>query len=177
MIEQITDTEESIPPVSDTRSHYVGPIADPGLANLRETVKNVMIPLLIKVFHVKLEVQQASSPPSRLQSKQPEEKVQDLIAQLTKLDDDLKLIMGWCHSCRNQIQKVITEVHEECKSPSPIHSAIYTNPAVQKSFIDAVTSQQDLLKKPHMPPSAKETTEPAIFSNKPHKWWNRFFTD
>jgi hypothetical protein len=175
MIEQTSDTEKQIDPTSDTRSNYVGPLADPGLAMLRETVKNVMIPLLIKVFHVKLEVQQASSPPSRLQNKQPEHKVDDLIGQLSKLDEDLQLMIGWCQSCRNQVQKVITEVHQECKSPSPIHSAIHTNPAVQKSFTEALAGQNEQLKKANSYCSVTETQAASSLIEKKEKWWNRFF--
>ena len=59
MIEEQTQTSDPIDPAGETKSSSIGPLSDPGLAILREQVKNIMIPLLIKVFHIKLQVQQA----------------------------------------------------------------------------------------------------------------------
>lgn len=174
MIEPETQTAETAS-ASDTRNCSLGPISDPGLAMLREQVKNIMIPLLIKVFHIKLEAQQASSPPSRLQSRQPEEKVQELVAQLDKLDEDLKLMIGWCQSCRNQVQKVLSEINEELKAPSSIHSGFETNPAVQKSFTEAVANQQESLKKAKALHHQEEDSSESSAAHEKNTWWDRFF--
>lgn len=176
MIEPDTHPADPLATAPDTRSCSIGPISDPGLAMLREQVKNIMIPLLIKVFHIKLEAQQASSPPSRLQSKQPEEKVQELVQQLEKLDEDLKLMIGWCQSCRNQVGKVLSEVNTELKTPSPIHPPMETNPAVHKSFTDALANQQETLRKAKSLHTSKESSCPDSSStDEKNPWWDRFF--
>lgn len=176
MIEFETHSPDATTATPDGRNCSVSPISDPGLAMLREQVKNIMIPLLIKVFHIKLEAQQASSPPSRLQSKQPENKVQELVLQLEKLDEDLKLMIGWCQSCRNQVGKVLAEVNTELKPPSPIHSPMETNPAVHKSFTDALASQQEAVRKAkslHTPKESSCPNSPPVDEKNP--WWDRFF--
>ncbi len=158
---------------ADTRASYVGPISDPGLAMLREQVKNIMIPLLIRVFHIKLEVQQASSPPSRFYSKQPEEKVQELIDQLHKLDQDLQMMIGWCQSCRSQVQKVTTEVDQELKPRSQIHSVVSSNPSVQKSYTEAISSHQDTCNQTRtLPSTTEDDSAPSSLSHKP-SWWDK----
>src|ERR1700722_14549625 len=43
-------------------------VAEFGLSNLREQLKSVMIPLLIKIFVLKGEAIQARNPPTRLQN-------------------------------------------------------------------------------------------------------------
>ena len=45
-----------------------GAINDPSLNQLRDQIKKVMIPLLIKTFQLKLELNQSLSLPSRLQN-------------------------------------------------------------------------------------------------------------
>jgi len=174
MIDQMSQAEQKSNSTPDQRSSYIGPISDPGLAMLREQVKNIMIPLLIKVFHIKLELQQASSPPSRFQTKQPQDKVKELLDQIHKLDDDLQLMIGWCQSCKNQVQKVLQEVQEESKPASQIHSASSANPAVQKSFSGAVADQQEAIK--NVKPLASEPgSKDSDSYQEKNPWWNRIF--
>ena len=144
---------------------------------LREQVKNIMIPLLIKVFHIKLQVQQASSPPSRLQAREPEEKVKELIFQLDKLDEDLKLMISWCQSCRNQVNKVLSEADAELKVPSSIHSGFETNQALHKSFTDALAGHHESLKKAKSLDKAPIEEDDPSSLDTPEKnlWWDRFF--
>jgi len=177
MIEPDTLTPDPVDAISDARNSSVSPLSDPGLAMLREQVKNIMIPLLIKVFHIKLQVQQASSPPSRLQAREPEEKVKELIFQLDKLDEDLKLMISWCQSCRNQVNKVLSEADEELKVPSPIHSGFETNPAVHKSFTEALAGHHENLKKAKSLDLPLTDEDYPLFSDTPEKnlWWDRFF--
>ncbi len=49
-------------------THFVqaGTLSDPSLIQLRDQIKKVMIPLLIKTFQFKLELSQSLSLPSRL---------------------------------------------------------------------------------------------------------------
>jgi hypothetical protein len=174
MIDQQDPVQQKNSSSTDQRSNYVGPIADPGLAMLREQVKNIMIPLLIKVFHIKLELQQASSPPSRLQSRQPEEKVKELLEQIQKLDCDLQLMIGWCQSCKNQVQKVIQEVEQESKIQSPIYSASSADPMLQKSFSDAVAGRQQSLSNARLLTGESPKNDTQGYQEK-NPWWNRIF--
>jgi hypothetical protein len=118
---------------------------DAGLRQLQEQIKNVMIPLLIKVFQLRLEVQQSISPPSRLQNKQPKASLQELIENLSQLHQDLKLLQSWNQSCQIQIEKVLQEALE--KPSSSLSSSVKTgsspiHPAVQKSFQGAILSKK-----------------------------------
>lgn len=118
---------------------------DTGLRQLQEQIKNVMIPLLIKIFQLRLEVQQTISPPSRLQNTQPKANLEELIKNLSELSQDLKLLQSWNQSCQIHIEKVLQEALEKPTSSlngfiktgsSPIH------PAVQKSFQGAILSKK-----------------------------------
>jgi len=116
---------------------------DPGLGQLRDQVKKVMIPLLIKIFELKLSAQQAKTPPSRLykQIGEPPEKIRK---QLEKLDDNLKQLQLWCHSCQNQISKALSEIEETGEKPVRSASSESTgHPGVKKSFSDAIGSNQN----------------------------------
>ncbi len=154
-----------------------GTILDPSLSQLREQIKNAMIPLLIRVFHLRLEVQQASSPPSRL-SKSSKTPLDELVAQLQKLDEDLKLLQIWSQSCRNQILKVLQEAEEELSPslPNQFHAKTESHPGVQRSFHDAIISQQEKSKEikplqnqvPLTDLPKEEITEAALNS-----WWQK----
>ena len=129
------------------------------LSGLKEHVKKVMIPLLIKIFELKLAAQQAKTPPSRLQTKinEPPEDIKD---QLLKLAEDLKLLQLWCQSCQNQIQKTLNETDEK-QDPSfktSASSEIPTHPGVEKSFSEAMTAQS-IRYKIHSAASLKEHPE------------------
>ena len=130
--------------------------SDPGLSQLRKQIKNIMIPLLIKVFHLRLEVQQTKAPPSRLHSKEPKPALTELIDQLKKLDEDLAILQGWSQSCRSQIEKVLSEAEQGSQPPTNhIQAEGKGNPAVEKSFQKAV----------------KPISQPSTQIKRP--WWRR----
>ncbi len=94
--------------------------SDPNLSQLRGQIKKVMIPLLIKIFELKLAAQQAKMPPSRLQKKQ-EESSEEILSQFKSLQEDLSLLQVWCASCQKQLEKALREtgaVEEEASSPT-----------------------------------------------------------
>jgi hypothetical protein len=121
------------------------PPNDPGLRQLKGQIKSVMIPLLIKVFQLRLEVQQATSPPSRLESSKPKPSLEELTKQLNHLNADLKLLHIWNQSCQTQIQKVLNEAEEgrsKCLNNS-IQQDYKLHPSVQKSFEGALLSKKE----------------------------------
>jgi hypothetical protein len=117
---------------------------DNGLQQLQGQIKNVMIPLLIKIFQLRLEVQQATSPPSRLQNAQPKASLEELIEQLSELSQDLKILQSWNQSCQMHIEKILQENRDGI--PSSFSSTVKTDqrihPAVQKSFQGAILSKK-----------------------------------
>jgi hypothetical protein len=94
--------------------------SDPNLSQLRAQIKKVMIPLLIKIFELKLAAQQAKTPPSRLQKKQ-EESGEEIRAQLESLEQDLKVLHLWCISCQKQIEKALKET-DPAEEQAPRHT-------------------------------------------------------
>ena len=90
-------------------------IIDPGLSELREQTKNVMVPILIKAFQLKSEAGELAEPPSRLYSIKPKGSLKEVISQLTSLEEDLKLQQLWIESSRHQIGKILTEIQEDPK--------------------------------------------------------------
>ena len=104
----------------------IGSICDANLANLREAIKNAMIPLLIKVFELKLAAQQAKNPPSRLQ-KPPKESLDNIQEQLSLLLKDLDLLHMWCESSQKQVAKAVKEIDAMINEPPPL-------PPSEKSF-------------------------------------------
>jgi hypothetical protein len=143
---------------------------DSGLKTLREQVKNVMIPLLINIFQMKLRAQEMSRPPSRLQSKEPKIKMDELRSQLTLLDDDLKMTMGWLESARHQISKVMDEMDSEQPPHRLIRSGFSSSPSIQKSFSDAMTHKQNEGKEISLQTESEELAE-----KKSPSIWSRFF--
>jgi len=121
------------------------PPKDPGLSQLRSQIKNVMIPLLIKVFQIRLEVQQTTSPPSRLQSSKPKVSLEDLTQQLNLLNADLKLLHIWNQSCQKQIEKVLNEADQGYSTSfsNSIKQDYKIHPSVQKSFQGALLSGRE----------------------------------
>jgi hypothetical protein len=115
---------------------------DPGLRQLRDQVKKIMIPLLIKIFELKLAAQQAKTPPSRLHKQigEPPEKIRK---QLDHLDNHLKQLQLWCHSCQSQISKALNEMDETAEKPMrhTTSSEVGCHPAVEKSFSNAISSK------------------------------------
>lgn len=124
-------------------------ITDPGLSQLREQTKNIMIPLLIKVFQLKSEAQSLTAPPSRLYSSAPKGSLDEVVLQLTSLEKDLKLQQNWIESSRSQIEKILAEIKEQPTGSlnGQIKTSSTTGPKVQKPFQHAFSFQKDPSKK------------------------------
>lgn len=86
---------------------------DPGLLQLREQTKNVMIPLLIKAFRLRSEGNRLSAPPSRLCKEEKDLSKEEVIARLSALADDLEQQRIWIESGKNQVEKILAELQEE----------------------------------------------------------------
>jgi hypothetical protein len=159
---------------SDSSQHFAqaGTLVDPTLSQLRDQIKKVMIPLLIKTFQFKLELSQSLSLPSRLNTKKNQRSPDEIIEHLKILDSDLKILLLWCQSCRSQIQKALNASDEDLKTPvtTPTPPA---NTAISKSFSEAVSAQSSFFK--HSPTPEKEPelfttmTEPSL----PKPWWKK----
>ena len=150
-----------------------GSIEDLSLTQLRDHIKKVMIPLLIKSFQLKLELSQAISLPSRLQPLKQKQSSVEIIQQLKQLDKDLQVLMLWCQSCRNQIQKAVVLPEDETKNvltPSPLSAS---NPAVSKSFTEALSAQSAHFK---LPPPKEKIEEGKPVATKKKRWWPSFFS-
>jgi hypothetical protein len=149
-----------------------GSLSDPSLGQLREQIKKVMIPLLIKTFQFKLELNQSLSLPSRLQSPKNQHSPDEIREQLKTLDNDLKMLLLWCQSCRSQIYKALTVPEEEQKNTvtAPPPSA---PPSVAKSFNEAVSAQSSFFQQQ----LANEKKAPPFpytaGSNAQKTWWEK----
>jgi hypothetical protein len=164
----------------NVEGHYpqfsqAGSMDDLSLNQLRDHIKKVMIPLLIKSFQLKLELSQAISLPSRLQPVKPKQSSDEIIAQLKQLDKDLQVLMLWCQSCRNQIQKAIVLPEEEMKSVSASSPSPASNPAVSKSFSEAVTAQSSHFKGSLMKEEPAGENAVMVKKGKKKHWWNKLF--
>lgn len=140
-----------------------------GLSLLREHTKNVMIPLLIKVFQIRLEAQQIAEPPSRLSSSKPKTSLNELIEQLTQLDEDLKLQYLWVESTRTQIKKIITELPEihPVSLLNHVKKEEIADPAIQKSFHDVISKKNGQATAPlNQEPIKKKSWIRKFLSNK-----------
>ena len=118
-------------------------ISDPGILQLREQTKNVMIPLLIKVFQIRLEAQQLSAPPSRLTTTKSNSSLEDLSQKLTLLNEDLEKQELWIQSSRVQIEKVLSELKTPSHSLEGHVKSVSENPAIGKSFRAAIQKNED----------------------------------
>ncbi|KAG6559521.1 hypothetical protein RHABOEDO_000610 [Candidatus Rhabdochlamydia oedothoracis] len=82
----------------------IGIMQDPSLTQLREQIKNVMLPLLLKVFqlkiHINKEIALNASPIT-------EGDGESIIHKLKLLDKDIKTLMMWCQACIEQIQEAL----------------------------------------------------------------------
>lgn len=149
-----------------------GKLNDPSLIQLRDQIKKVMIPLLIKTFQFKLELSQSLSLPSRLQTQKNNRTPEEIVEQLKTLDNDLKVLFLWCQSCRSQIQKALSVPEEEQKN-TVSSEAPAANPAVAKSFSDAVQAQSSFFQQQQ---AAVEKENAASLEEplKTKKWWKKF---
>ena len=159
-------TEEKLPHFT-----HAGTMQDPSLSQLRDQIKKVMIPLLIKTFQLKLELNQTLSLPSRLQNIKHQAASEEIISQLEQLDKDLKVLLLWCQSCHSQIQKALCPPEDEQKSTVATTALSSTNPAVSKSFSDAVAAKSS----PFHPPYPQEESEGRVIEPPlptfKKKWW------
>jgi len=132
--------------MSDLETDFTqaGSLNDPSLGRLRDEIKRVMIPLLIKTFQCKQELSQSLSIPSRLQNKKNQRPPEEILQQLRNLDEDLKVLLLWCQSCRSQIHKALNTEEEQKKNIAPTESAAVST---TKSVKDAVSRQKPWWKK------------------------------
>ena len=169
-----TELSDSIQASEEKFSHFTqaGSLSDPSLSQLRDQIKKVMIPLLIKTFQFKLELSQSLSLPSRIQSKKNNRSSEEIIEQLKTLDNDLKVLLLWCQSCRSQIQKALCVPEEEQKNTVAI-SSTSTHPAVAKSFNEAVSAQTSFFQQ-HSFQEKDEELAASIDDAGEKSWWNKF---
>ncbi len=118
---------------------------DPDLSHLRERIKKIMIPNLIRVFELKFAAQQAGMPPSRLLGNRPDAtKIDEILNKLSCLKNDLELLRVWGDSCLKQVERAVDEV-------SDIKVKISTNTPheeISENTCDAEKSGDEHLKKP-----------------------------
>lgn len=121
--------------MTHTQTDHSAP-RNPGLRDIRNKVKEVMIPLLVSVFEAKMTLQQSQAP-SRLHAT-TRESPEKLRKQLEELQDDINMLLLWCQSCKTQIHKAL-----ENESPRQQHtiSQSAAHPSLQKSFTEAISSQ------------------------------------
>lgn len=158
-----------------TQFSQAGSIEDLSLNQLRDHIKKVMIPLLIKSFQLKLELSQAISLPSRLQPIKQQQSSEEIIGQLKHLDKDLQVLMLWCQSCRNQIQKAIVLPEEEVKAVLTPGSSSISNPAVSKSFSHAVCAQSSQFKSTASKEKKLAEKNPRDETVGKSRWWHKIF--
>lgn len=108
----------SSPPSSASLSDYsiAEKIHDTALSQLREEIKKVMLPLLIRVFELKQASMQQL--PSRLQ-KTVEVSHEEIRRELTVLQEDLHRLSLWCKSSQNQVNKALRELDPADELPVP----------------------------------------------------------
>ncbi|GEM_PF-1761595 len=169
-----TEFLNSFPPSEEKTSHFTqtGSLSDPSLSQLRDQIKKVMIPLLIKTFQFKLELSQSLSVPSRLQNPKNQNSPEEIQDQLKTLDNDLKILLLWCQSCRSQIYRALTVSDEEQKNTVTTPSSS-THPAVAKSFNEAVSAQSSFFQQ-H--PAHEKKTPPFPYTADSHAqktWWEK----
>jgi hypothetical protein len=150
-----------------------GTLSDPSLGQLRDQIKKVMIPLLIKTFQYKLELNQSLALPSRLQSQKNLRSPEEIVEHLKTLDNDLKVLLLWCQSCRSQIQKALVTPGEEQKNNLTAAVPNSSDDAISKSFSEAVSAQSSFFQhheeeKAEAPPSGS-----SRLSTKKN-WWKKF---
>lgn len=169
-----TEPPDSFLSPEDKSLHFTqsGAVKDPSLSQLRDQIKKVMIPMLIKTFQLKLELSQSLSLPSRLQSLKSQRSPEEILDQLKTLDADLKTLLLWCQSCRSQIQKALAVPEEEQKNtvatPSP-----EANPAVAKSFSEAVSAQTSFFQQQSSPEKSNDCSDKTASPSSQKTWWER----
>ena len=169
-----TEFSDTCLPQEDKTAHFTqtGSLSDPSLSQLRDQIKKVMIPLLIKTFQFKLELNQSLSLPSRLQNPKNHNSPEEIQDQLKALDSDLKMLLLWCQSCRSQIYKALTVSDEEQKNTVTTPSSA-AHPAVAKSFNEAVSAQRSFFQQ-QSANEKKGTPFPYTDGSQAQKtWWEK----
>jgi hypothetical protein len=169
-----TEFADSFHSLEEKSTHFVqaGALNDLSLSQLRDQIKKVMIPLLIKTFQFKLELSQSLSLPSHLQS-QKNPSPEEIVAHLKTLDNDLKVLLLWCQSCRSQIQKALCVPEEEQKNTVTASAPTTAAIAVAKSFNEAVSAQSSFFKQPSTREKEKESSSDSSRSPAPKTWWEK----
>lgn len=88
----------------ETYFSQIGVIQDSSLMELRDQIKNVMLPLLLKVFQYKIHINK------EIMFNTPYETIaneKSIIHKLKLLDKDIKTLMMWCQTCNKQIQEAL----------------------------------------------------------------------
>lgn len=168
------EASDSLPPAEEKLSHFTqaGALGDPTLGQLRDQIKKVMIPLLIKTFQFKLELGQSLSLPSRLQSQKNQRSPEEIIGQLKTLDHDLKVLLLWCQSCRSQIQKALSVPEGEQKTTVAV-TPTSTHPSVAKSFNEAVSAQSSFFQQQSSQEKEKEAQPVSQENTSEKSWWDK----
>jgi hypothetical protein len=173
-----TEFSDTSSPFEEKSSHFVqaGTLGDPSLGQLRDQIKKVMIPLLIKTFQFKLELSQSLSLPSRMQSKKNQRSPEEIIEYLKILDNDLKVMLLWCQSCRSQIQKALSVPEEEQKNTMTASVPSIPNSAVLKSFTEAVSAQSSFFQQQAEQEKGKESLSDSSMTASQKTWWEKLLT-
>jgi hypothetical protein len=171
-----TELSDSLHSFEEKSTHFVqaGPLNEPSLNQLRDQIKKVMIPLLIKTFQFKLELSQSLNLPSRQQSQKEKQRPKEIIEQLRTLDNDLKVLLLWCQSCRSQIQKALCVSEEEQKNNVATSVPTTSNGAVSKSFNEAVLARSSLFKQKTLREKGKKSSSDLSQDSILKTWWRKF---
>jgi hypothetical protein len=169
-----TEFPDSFSHSEEKSSHFTqaGPLHEPSLGQLRDQIKKIMIPLLIRTFQCKLELSQSLSSPSRLQNQKNTRSPEEILEQLKTLDNDLKVLFLWCQSCRNQIHKALAVPEEEQKNTDATPFAT-THPAVAKSFNEAVSAQDSFFQQQAALEKEKDSIAAPLDSSTQKTWWDK----
>ncbi|MEK7340534.1 MAG: hypothetical protein WBD50_01620 [Candidatus Rhabdochlamydia sp.] len=82
----------------------IGTMQDSSLTQLREQIKNVMLPLLLKVFQLKIHINKEIVLDTLPITESDGESI---VHKLKLLDKDIKTLMMWCQACIKQIQEAL----------------------------------------------------------------------
>lgn len=140
---------------------HAGIIHDPSLSQLREQIKKVMIPLLIKIFQTQLDLSY------RAHTKDAVAK-ENSVEQLKTLDNDLKVLLQWCQSSRQHIQKALSMSENEPEAETDFSTALFSaNPHISQSFHEIVSEESSFFQEASV--GGKKTD-----SAHPRTWWDKF---
>jgi hypothetical protein len=107
------------------------------LGDLKQKIKEVMIPLLVEIFEAKLAASSTNALPSRLTPKAPKSR-EELRKELEALQSDIKQLTLWCQSCESQIAKALEETKEPTKFSYSVAKPTAVSSAVSQSFSQTI---------------------------------------